>query len=78
MDSEFAHGHVSKLLLEVAIDLRLNLIVKTSILFYWICFILRIIRSNSPQAFTLKRFISLVFLGHHIVVLFTFLLLCMI
>ena len=32
MDSEFAHGHVSKLLHEVAIDLGLNLIVKTSIL----------------------------------------------
>ena len=33
MDSEFAHGRVSKLLLEVAIDLGLNLIVKTSILY---------------------------------------------
>ena len=33
MDSELAHGHVSKLLLKVAIDLGLNLIVKTSILF---------------------------------------------
>ena len=32
MDSEFSHGHVSKLLHEVAIDLGLNLIVKTSIL----------------------------------------------
>ena len=32
VDSEFARGHVSKLLLEVAIDLGLNLIVKTSIL----------------------------------------------
>ena len=31
MDSEFAHGHVSKLLLEVAIDLRLNMIVKTTV-----------------------------------------------
>ena len=28
MDSEFVRGHVSKLLLEVAIDLGLNLIVK--------------------------------------------------
>ena len=28
MNSEFARGRVSKLLLEVAIDLRLNLIVK--------------------------------------------------
>ena len=28
MDSEFARGRVSKLLLEVAIDLGLNLIVK--------------------------------------------------
>ena len=36
MDSELAHGHVSKLLLEVVIDLGLNLIVKTLILFYWI------------------------------------------
>ena len=32
MDSEFAHGRVSKLLLEIAIDLELNLIIKTSIL----------------------------------------------
>ena len=36
MDSELAHGYVSKLLLKVAIDLGLNLIVKTLILFYWI------------------------------------------
>ena len=33
MDLELAHGRVSKLLLEVAIDLGLNLIVKTSILY---------------------------------------------
>ena len=32
VDSEFARGRVSKLLLEVAMDLELNLIVKTSIL----------------------------------------------
>ena len=32
MDSELACDHVSKLLLEVAIDLGLNLIVKNSIL----------------------------------------------
>ena len=32
MDSELAHGRVSKLLLEVVIDLGLNLIVKTLIL----------------------------------------------
>ena len=32
MDSELAHGCVSKLLLEVAIDLGLKLIVKTLIL----------------------------------------------
>ena len=32
VDSELAHGRVSKLLLEVVIDLGLNLIVKTSIL----------------------------------------------
>ena len=32
MDSEIARGHVSKLLFEVAIDLGLNFIVKTSIL----------------------------------------------
>ena len=31
IDSELAHGYVSKLLHEVAIDLELNLIVKTSI-----------------------------------------------
>ena len=30
MDLELAHGRVSKLLHEVAIDLELNLIVKTS------------------------------------------------
>ena len=30
MNSEFARGHVSKLLHEVVIDLGLNLIVKTS------------------------------------------------
>ena len=33
VDSELACDHVSELLLEVAIDLRLNLIVKTSILY---------------------------------------------
>ena len=33
MDSEFARGRVSKLLLEVAIDLGLNLIVKILILY---------------------------------------------
>ena len=33
IDSEFARGCVSKLLLEIAIDLDLNLIVKTSILY---------------------------------------------
>ena len=33
MDLKFARGHVSKLLLEVAIDLGLNLIVKTLILY---------------------------------------------
>ena len=32
VDLELAHGRVSKLLQEVAIDLGLNLIVKTSIL----------------------------------------------
>ena len=31
MDSDRTHGHVSKLLHEVVIDLGLNLIVKTSI-----------------------------------------------
>jgi len=33
VDSKLARGHLSKLLLEVAIDLGLNLIVKTSILY---------------------------------------------
>ena len=33
MNSEFARDRVSKLLLEVTIDLWLNLIVKTSILY---------------------------------------------
>ena len=32
VDLEFARGRVNKLLLEVAIDLELNLIVKNSIL----------------------------------------------
>ena len=32
MDSKLVRGHVSKLVLEVAIDLGLNLIEKTSIL----------------------------------------------
>ena len=32
MNLEFARGRVNKLLLEVAVDLELNLIVKTSIL----------------------------------------------
>ena len=32
MDSEFARGRVNKLLLEVAIDLGLNFIIKISIL----------------------------------------------
>ena len=36
MNSEFASGRVGKLLLEVAVDLGLNLIVKTSILLQWI------------------------------------------
>ena len=64
MNSEFICGRVSKLLLEVAIDLELNLIVKTSILLWWMCFPL--------QVFTLKRFVLLVLLGHHIVVFFIF------
>ena len=33
IDLELARGHVNKLLLEVAIDLGLNLIVKNSILY---------------------------------------------
>ena len=37
VNSKLARGHVSKLLLEVAIDLGLNLIVKTSILLWWMC-----------------------------------------
>ena len=32
MDSEFARGRISKLLLEVAINLGLDIIVRTSIL----------------------------------------------
>ena len=51
---------------------RVNFFVKTSILYYWICFILMIVRSNPPQVFTLKLLVSLVFLGYHIVVLFIF------
>ena len=33
VDSKLAHGRVNKLLLKVAIDLGLNIIVKTSILY---------------------------------------------
>ena len=33
VNSEFARGRVSKLLLEVALDIGFNLIVKTSILY---------------------------------------------
>ena len=72
MDSELTCGHVSKLLLEVAKDVAINLIVKTLILLQWICSTLRIVKSNPPQVFTLRQFVSLIFLGHHIVVLFTF------
>ena len=46
VDLEVARGHVNKLLHEVAIDLGLNLIVKTSILLEWIYFTLSIARSN--------------------------------
>ena len=42
MDSELAHGCVSKLLLKVAINLELNLIVKALILLLWIWFTLKI------------------------------------
>ena len=35
-------------------------------------FILRIVRSNPSKVFTLRRFISLVFLGNYICVLFFF------
>ena len=62
VDSKLARGRVSKLLHEVAIDLGLNLTIKTSILLYWIYFILRIVRSNLPQIFTLKRFIDMIYL----------------
>ena len=33
MNSELARDHINKLLLEVALDIGLNLIVKTSILY---------------------------------------------
>ena len=69
MDSKLAHGHVSKLLHEVAIDLGLNLIVKISLMIY---FTLRIGRSNPPQVFTLKQLVSSFFMCYHIVVLFIF------
>ena len=38
----------------------------------WICFTLRIVKSNHPKVFTLKLLVSLVFLGHHIVVFVIF------
>ena len=55
VDSELACGCVSKLLLEVAIDLGLNLIVKISIIFLVDLFTLRIARSNPPQVFYLEN-----------------------
>ena len=76
MDLKLARGRVNKLLLEVVIDLGLNLIVKTSILYGGFVFTLRIDKSNPPQVFILKLLVSLVFLGHHIVVFFIFSLLC--
>ena len=66
MNSELARGCASKLLLEIVIDLGLNLIIKTPILLLWIYFTLRIVRSNPLQVFTLKRFVSSIFLSHHI------------
>ena len=51
MDLELARGYDSKLLLEVAIDLGLNLTVKTSILLQWICFALRIGQVKSSLGF---------------------------
>ena len=77
VDSKFARGHVNKLLLEVAIDLGLNLIVKLQFSYSGFFFTLKIVRLNPFQVFTLKWFVSSIFLGHHIMVLFTFLLLCM-
>ena len=76
MDSDLARGHVNKLLHEAAIDLGLNLIVKTSILLEWIYFTLRIVRSNPLQVFTLKQFVSLVFLGRHIMLCYLLFLFC--
>jgi len=54
---------------------RLHVIVLVSYYFNSLLvdfFTLRIVRSNPPQVFTLKRFVSLVFLDDHIYVLFTF------
>ena len=48
MDSEFACGRISKLLLEIIIDLGLNLIVKTSNSLLVDLFTLRIVKSNPP------------------------------
>ena len=71
MDLEFARGRVSKLLLDVAIDLGLIFCKNFNSLLVDL-FTLRIVRSNLPKVFTLKRFVSLVFLGDHIGVFFTF------
>ena len=70
---KLACGRVNKLLLEVAIDLGLNLIVKLQFSYSGIFFFtLRIVRLNHFQVFTLKRFVSSVFLSHHIVMLLVF------
>ena len=73
MNSELARDRVTKLLLEVAIDLGLNLIVKTSILLEWICFTLRIASSNTPLGFFLKmvRFIGFPKSSYHYIIYFS-------
>ena len=78
MDLEFACGRVSKLLLDVVIDLGLIFFYKNFNSLLVDLFTLRIVSSNLPKVFTLKRFVLLVFLGDHIGVFFTFPLLYMI
>ena len=82
VDSELARDYISKLLMEVVIDLGLNLIVKISFLysgffFFLILFLtLRKVRLNLPQVFEIVGFIS--FLGSSYRTIFYFLLLRMI
>ena len=71
MDLELACGHV-KVTIGYSNRFRVKSYCKNFNFLIVAVFTLRIVRLNHLQVFTLKRFISLIFLGYHIVVLFTF------